>query len=262
MLPMLGLMGVPMFGAWLVGTIVKLILTLFFAWLALLLWKDGIVRASVLMRERFGKSFVVGLLTMAGLVVAIPVGIISLVLLAAIAIVILCITIIGIPVALLLVIALVLAIVGLVVGAIFLMFLGYVNGLLYLGRRVLGERGRDKSPILAIGVGMVLILALKLMGQIAGFAGVMLFHPLSIAFGIAAGALAFILTVAGLGALWLSFAQGGGLAWRSYNWGPLRRGPSPSGAEMPPTAPPAGVATPPPPAAEAPPPAGGTSDAP
>jgi hypothetical protein len=253
-------MGVPVFGAWLVGTLVKLILTLFFAWLALLLWKDGIVRASTLMRDRFGKSFVVGLLTMAGLVVAIPVGIISLVLLAAIAIVILCITIIGIPVALLLVIALVLAIVGLVVGAIFLMFLGYVNGLLYLGRRVLGERGRDKSPILAIGVGMVLILLLKLMGQIASFAGVMLFHPLSIAFGIAAGALAFILTVAGLGALWLSFAQGGGLAWRSYNWGPLRRGPS--SADVPPVAPPPGVATPPPPTAQAPPPVDGTSDAP
>jgi hypothetical protein len=154
----------------------------------------------------------------------------------------------------------VLAIIGLVVGAIFLMFLGYVNGVHYLGRRVLGERWRDKSPIYAIGVGMLLILALKVMGKVAGIAGIMLFHPLSIAFGIAAGALAFILTVAGLGALWLSFAQGGGLAWRSYNWGPLRRG-APS-AEAPPVAPPPGVATPPPPTAEAPRPVDGTSDAP
>ena len=176
---------------------------------------------------------------------------------------ILCITIIGIPVALLLVIALVLAIVGLVVGAIFLGFLGYINGVLYLGRRVLGERGRDKSPLIAILVGLGLILALKVAGHLAGFGGLMLFHPLSVAFGVAAGFLAFILTVAGLGAIWLSFVQGGGLAWRtSYNWGPLRRGPAP--ADVPPAAAPAGAAAPvpPPPTSEPPPPVSGSSDAP
>lgn len=258
MMPMLGLMGVVGFGTWLVGTLVKLLLMIFFAWIALLLWKDGITRAATKLREQFGKSFLWGLITMAGLVVAIPVGIISLVLLAAIAVVILCITIIGIPVAVLLVIALVLAIIGLVVGAIFLCFLGYVNGLLYLGRRVLGERGRDKSPLFAIGLGLVLIAGLRLAGQLASFAGVILFHPLGIAFGIAAGALAFILTVAGLGALWLSFAQGGGLSWRSYNWGPLRR--TPAAAEAPPPMSPPPSATPP--NAEAPRPVGGTSDAP
>lgn len=259
MMPMLGLMGVVGFGTWIVGTLVKLALTIFFAWIALLLWRDGITRAANKLREQFGKSFLWGLLTMAGLLVAIPVGIISLVLLAAIAIVILCITIIGIPVAVLLVIALVLAIIGLLVGVVFLGFLGYVNGLLYLGRRVLGERGRDKSPLIAIGVGLLLIAALSLAGQLAGFAGVILFHPLSIAFGIAARALCFILTVAGLGALWLSFAQGGGLAWRSYNWGPLRPKSS-AGPDVPP--PPSASPTAPPPTSEAPRPVDGTSDAP
>jgi hypothetical protein len=259
MMPMLGLMGVVGFGTWLIGTLVKLLLMIFFAWIALLLWKDGITRAANKLRDQFGKSFLWGLLTMAGLVVAIPVGIISLVLLAAIAVVILCITIIGIPVAVLLVIALVLAIIGLIVGAIFLFFLGYVNGLLYLGRRVLGERGRDRSPLFAIGLGLVLVAGLRLAGQLASFAGVILFHPLGIAFGIAAGALCFILTVAGLGALWLSFAQGGGPAWRSYNWGSLRPK-GPAGPDVPP--PPAPAPAAPPPSSEAPRPVDGTSDAP
>lgn len=258
MMPMLGLMGVVGFGTWLVGTLVKLLLTLFFAWLALLLWKDGILRASLKLRDQFGKSFLWGLLTMAGLVVAIPVGIIALVLLAVIAIVILCITIIGIPVAVLLVLALVVAIIGLIVGAVFLGFLGYLNGLLYLGQRILGERGKNRSPLVAIAVGLALVAVLGLAGQLAGFAGLMLFHPLSIAFGIAARALSFILTVAGLGALCLSFAQGGGFAWRSYNWGPLRRSPAPAATAPVAAAPMATPATEPP----APPPGSGTSDAP
>jgi len=248
MLPMLGMIGAVSFGAWLATTVLKLALTLFFAWIALLLWKAGILRASSKLHEQFGKSFLWGLLTMAGLVVAIPVGIIALVLLCVIAVVILCITIIGIPVALLLVIALVLAIVGLIVGVIFAVFLGYLNGAHYLGRRILGARSdRYASPLWAIAVGMAVVLALGLLGHLAEFVGVIIFHPFSIAFGIAARALSFILTVAGLGAVWLSFVQGGGLSWSSYNWGPRRAKPEShagapgSGAraeDRPPTAPP------------------------
>jgi hypothetical protein len=226
MLPMLGKADGP--DQWLATTVLKLALTLFFAWIALLLWKDGILRASSKLHEQFGKSFLWGLLTMAGLVVAIPVGIIALVLLCVIAVVILCITIIGIPVALLLIIALVLAIVGLIVGVIFAVFLGYLNGAHYLGRRILGARSdRYASPLWAIAVGMAVVLVLGLLGHLAAFVGMIIFHPFSIAFGIAARALSFILTVAGLGAVWLSFVQGGGLSWSSYNWGPRRAKPEP-----------------------------------
>ena len=41
-------------GAWLATTLIKLALTLFFAWLALLLWKDGILRASAKLNEHSG----------------------------------------------------------------------------------------------------------------------------------------------------------------------------------------------------------------
>jgi hypothetical protein len=262
-LPALGMVGAIGFGAWLASTIAKLLLTLLFAWVALLLWKDGLLRAAGKLHDQFGKSFLWGLITMAGLVVAIPVGIIALVLLCVVAVVILCITIIGIPVALLLIVALVAAIVALVVGAIFLVFLGYLNGVYYLGQRLLGARAeRMRSPLVAIAVGMGLLALLGLAGHLAGFVGMMMFHPLSIAFGIAARALSFILTVAGLGAIWLAFIQGGGVrfTWRSPNWGPLRsRGESP--AAVPSDAVPGGV-TPATPPSTAPPPTGGSSDAP
>jgi hypothetical protein len=256
MLPMLGMVGAVGLGAWLASTLIKLALTLFFAWIALLLWKDGILRASSKLSEQFGKSFLWGLVTMAGLVVAIPVGIIALVVLCVIAVVILCITIIGIPVALLLVIALVLAIIGLIVGVIFAVFLGYLNGVHYLGRRILGPRtDRYASPLWAIAVGMAVIMVLGLAGHLAEFVGLMIFHPLSIAFGIAARALSFILTVAGLGAVWLSFVQGGGLSWSSYNWGPRRNKPAPFAG-----APGTGLRAEDQPSAA--PPGGGSSDAP
>jgi hypothetical protein len=251
MLPVLGLAGAVGFGAWLAGTLVKLALTLFFAWIALLLWKDGILRASRKLQDQFGKSFLWGLITMAGMVVAIPVGIIALILLCVIAVVILCITLIGIPVALLLIIALVLAIVGLVIGVIFAVFLGYLNGVLYLGRRILGSRADTRSPIVAIAIGIAVIAVLGLAGHLVSMLGVMIFHPVSIAFGIAARALSFILTVAGLGALWLSFVQGGGFSWRTYNWGPRAPKTTEGGA-------PSRRAE----EAPAPPPGGGTADAP
>ena len=260
MLPVLGVAGAVGFGTWLATTLIKLLLTILFAWLALLFWKNGLLRASAKLHEQFGKSFLWGLLTMAGLVVAIPVGIIALVLLCTVAVVILCITIIGIPVALLLLIALVLAIVGLVVGVIFAVFLGYLNGVHYLGRRILGARAeRYSSPLVAIAVGMALIAVLGLAGHLAEFVGLMIFHPLSIAFGIAAKSLSFILTVAGLGAVCLSFVQGGGLSWRTYNWGRSKS----ASAGAPGGAPPPMMARaedrPPPPPS---PPGGGTSDAP
>ena len=95
---------------------------------------------------------------------------------------------------------------------------------------------------------MALILVLGLAGHLAEFVGLMVFHPLSIAFGIAARALSFILTVAGLGAVWLSFVQGGGLQWSSYNWGRRSRPATFAGApgtglraeDQPPPAPPGG----------------------
>jgi hypothetical protein len=260
MLPMMGLVGAMSLGAWLVSTIVKLLLTLFFAWVALLLWKDGVLRAAAKVREQFGKSFLWGLLTMAILVVALPVSIVALVILSVIAIVILCITIIGIPIAVLLVIALVIAIIGLVIGVVFLVFLGYLNGALYLGQRVLGERGRDRSPLYAIGVGILLMAVLGLVGHLVSLAGVMLLYPLGIAFGFAARALAFILTMAGLGAIWLSVTRGSGPGWRSYNWGRTKVSVESGAPEQPAAAPP-----PPPAAPNEPPPAqpgGGTSDAP
>jgi hypothetical protein len=258
MLPMLGFAGAVGFGAWLISMIGKTLLTLFFAWIVLLLWKDGFLRAEQKLREQFGKSFLWGMITMAGLVVAIPVGIISLVLVGAIAIVILCITLIGIPVALLLVIALVLAIIALIVGVIFAVFMGYLNGVHYLGRRILGARADGKSPIIAILVGIAVIVALGIAAHLVGLLGLILFHPLSIAFGIAARALSFILTLAGLGALWLSFVQGGGFSSiRSYNWGRRPSAAAPGAAPGPGGTPDRRADEPP-----APPPGGGTADAP
>lgn len=220
MLPMLGLAGAVGFGAWLISLIGKTLLTIFFAWIVLLLWKDGLLRAEQKLREQFGKSFLWGMITMGGLVLAIPVGIISLILVGAIAIVILCITLIGIPVALVLVIALVLAIIALIIGVIFAVFLGYLNGVLYLGRRILGARAEGRNPLIPILVGLAVIAALGVAAHLVGLLGLIVFHPLSIAFGIAARALSFILTLAGLGALWLSFVQGGGFSSiRTYNWG-------------------------------------------
>ena len=223
MLPALGMFGALGAGMWMFSTFVEILLTLFFAWLALLLLRDRMLRAGEVLAERFGRSFLMGLLAWAGLVLAIPVGIVTLVLAGAIAIVILCVTIIGIPLALLLVVALVLAIIGLLVGVVLAAFLGYVNGAMYLGRRILGTRfGANTKPIVAILGGLLSVALIKGVGELLGTLGFFLVHPFSIAFAIAAGALTFILTTAGLGAYVVGrFGRGpGGSFSGSYNWGP------------------------------------------
>ena len=157
----------------------------------------------------------------------------ALILVDAIAVVILCITIIGIPLALLLVVALVLAIISLIVGVAFAIFLGYANGAMYLGRRILaGRTDGEPKPLLAILVGFVAVALIAAAGKLIGFIGFFAFHPLGIAFAIAAGALSFILTTAGLGAMWVSRLRGDGPSpWHAGtpNWGPASS-PPPGGA--------------------------------
>ncbi|HEY6221999.1 MAG TPA: polymer-forming cytoskeletal protein, partial [Candidatus Eisenbacteria bacterium] len=97
--PMLGLFGAVGTGIWIITSIVKLALTIFFAWLLLLFLGSRMTHAVDVMGQRFGKSFLWGLLGWAAMVVAIPAGIVLLVLVGIIAIAILAITIIGIPLA-------------------------------------------------------------------------------------------------------------------------------------------------------------------
>jgi hypothetical protein len=256
-MPAIGAIGAFGAGMWLISALVELLLTLFFAWIALLLLRDRILRAGEVLAQHFGRSFLLGILAWAGLVLAVPVGIVTLLIVSAVAIVILCITIIGIPLALLLVVALVLAMMGLVVGVLFAAFLGYVNGVMYLGRRVLGTRfGAATKPIVAIVAGLLVVIAIEGIGKLLGTVGIFLVHPLSIAFGIAAKALSIIITTAGLGAFVESrFGTGAaGPRESTYNWGPV----GPASAGPPPAA--TGKATPVPP--PIPPEGGGTSDAP
>ena len=251
-LPALGMFGALGAGMWLVSTLCEILLTLFFAWIALLLLKDRILRAGEVLAAQFGRSFLIGLLAWVGLVLAVPVGILSIVLAGAIAVVILCVTIIGIPLALLLIVALVLAIIGLLVGVVLAAFLGYVNGAMYLGRRVLGSRfNAATKPLVAILGGILIVAVIEGVGEVLGAAGFFLMHPFSIAFGIAAGALTFILTTAGLGAFVESkpFAKvtfGTASGKTTYNWGPGSSGTPPPPAAPPPPSPPPSPTPPPP----------------
>jgi len=253
MLPALGMFGALGFGMWMISTFVEILLTLFFSWIALLLLRDRILRAGEVLASRFGRSFLYGLFAWAGLVLAVPVGIVTLVVAGAIAVVILCVTIIGIPLALLLVVALVLAIIGLLVAVVLAAFLGYVNGAMYLGRRVLGSRfGAATKPIVAILAGLLIVAVIEGLGELLGAAGVFLFHPFSIAFGIAAGAMTFILTTAGLGAyvgsrFGVEVVVGDDVKGaRTYNWGPGSAGSSSTGGPAGPVAPPTPGEPPPP----------------
>jgi hypothetical protein len=257
MWPLIGAWGMLGAGAWLVKILVGLAITLFIGWISLLLLRERIEHAASVVHERFGKSFVLGLLGWALLVLAIPVGIIALVLTGVIAIVILCITIIGIPVAILLVVALVLGLIGIVVGAIYVGFLGYLTGAIFLGRRVLGDRVATK-PLMAIAAGVLVIAVLRFAGELIGALSFFAFHPVGMAFGFASALLCFIVTSAGLGALLMSrfskgtvrigvFTSGLGGSWGST--------PPPPPPPPPPPAPgPAGPTTTPPP--------DGSSDAP
>ena len=247
--PMVGIFGAVGTGIWLLTTLVKLVLTLFFAWLALLIMRDRMLYAVEIMTQRFGKSFLWGLLGWAAMVIAIPTGIVLLVLVGAIAIAILAITIIGIPLAILLVVALVLGIVGICVGALVAVFIGFLNGAMYLGQRILGKNAATGKPVVAILVGLALIFVLNLVGHLLQLVGLLVIHPIAIALGIAAGALAAIVTTSGFGAMLLTRFAAGPRGTGSQWW---PSGPTPAAAPAP-AAPPPSASTPP---------TGGSSDAP
>lgn len=252
--PMIGAVGVLGTGAWLVKVLVGLLITLFLAWISLLLVRSRLENAATVVHERFGKSFVMGLLGWVLLVLAVPVGIIALVLTGVIGVVILCITIIGIPVAILLVIALVLGVIGIVVGALYTGFLGYLAGTMFLGRRLFGEKVATR-PLLAIGAGVLLIAVLKGAAEVIGALSFFAFHPVGMAFGFAAWLLSFIVASAGLGALIHINVRWGRGEGRAYQWGPPSAAPPPPPQPAPPPPPPGhtGAAAPPP---------DGSSDAP
>lgn len=252
MLPLLGIMGLGAI-AGVATTIVKFLLTIFFAWLCLVLVRERMVHATERMGRDFGKSFLWGLLGWGAMIVAIP----AVAIVGAIAIVILCITIIGIPVAILLAIALVFALMGTVLAIVAGAFLGYLNGAMYIGQRLFsgGVPGRV-SPIRAIIFGALLIMGLKILGDLLGFVGVVFLMPIGIAFGIAAAVLGIVLTTAGLGAMILTRFSRGPEA------GPSMAAEGAGWYTPPPVTPPPGA----PPGTQAPPanapPQGGTSDAP
>jgi hypothetical protein len=261
--PTVGLFGAVGTGIWLLKCIVQLLLTLFFAWLALLLMRERMLHAVQTMTDRFGKSFLWGLLGWAAMVIAIPTGIIMLILVSVIAIVILAITIIGIPIAILLVIALVLGIVAICVGSMVAVFIGFLNGAMFLGQRILGrDTPRAGKPILAILVGLALLFVLSFVGHLLQLVGMLVFHPIAIAMGIASGALAAIVTTAGFGAMILTrFGIGASWSAGSQWWPPSR--PRRQAPEAPASSASTGAPSPaaPPPSSTAPPP-DGSSDAP
>jgi hypothetical protein len=161
----------------------------------------------------------------------------------AIAMVILVITIIGIPVAILLAIALVFALLGAVLGIIVFAFLGYVNGAMYLGRALLARRnpGVAVTPLKAVVVGTLLILGLKLVGKLLAFLGLIFVMPIGIALGIASVVLGLVLMTSGMGAMVLTRFQRTPLA-------PAAAPPPPAAGWYAPPPPPA-PSTPPPPSA-------------
>lgn len=256
--PTVGLFGAVGTGIWLAKCFVQLLLTLFFAWLALLLMRQRMLLAVQTMTDHFGKSFLWGLLGWAAMVIAVPTGIIMLILVSVIAILILVITIIGIPVAILLVIAMVLGIIAICVGSMLAVFIGFLNGAMFLGQRILGrDSPRARKPIVAILVGLALLFVLSFVGHLLQLVGMLVMHPVAIALGIASGALAAIVTTAGFGAMILT-RFGIGVSWSGGSqWWPPSRHARPAPEASTPTASPAE----PPPSSTAPPP-DGTSDAP
>ena len=251
MLPWMGLMGVGAAVAGIASSIAQLLITLLLAWLALLLVRERLVFAVDRMGTHFGKSLLWGLVAWMGAIVALP----AIVIVGAIAMVILVITIIGIPVAILLAIALVFALIGTVLGIVVMVFLGYLNGAMYFGRLIMHrwKPGVAVSPMRAVVVWTVLIMGIKILGHLIGFLGVVFLMPIGIAMGIAAAVLWIVMTTAGMGAMVLTrFAKGPELAVAS----PVSPAAPAAGWYEPPPAPP--VSPPPPPVA----PEGGSSDAP
>ena len=264
--PMVGAFGILGTGAWLAKTLIWALIALFFAWLSLLLFRDRFVHANQTMGERFGRSFLFGLLGWVGLVFAVPVGIVALLLFGLIAVVILCVTIIGIPVAILLLIALILGVIGIVVAAAYVSFLAYLQGGMYLGRLVLGRKpASGVNPLVAILIGIVLLGAIDAVGHLIGAVSFFIFQPIGMALGIAATFLLIVFSTAGLGAMLVSrFATSPWVPSSGSQWG-FGGAPAPAPAAppgpMPPPAP--GPSGAPPSASSPPPPAqGGSSDAP
>ncbi len=254
MLPFFGLVGLGGLAlAGIIGSITQLLITILLAWLCLLLVRERMQYAVDRMGSQFGKSFLWGLVAWMAMIVAIP----AIAVVGAIAMVILVITIIGIPVAILLAIALVFALIGAVLGIIIFAFLGFVNGAMFIGRKLLAKRspGVPIKPIWAIAAGVALIMGMKVLGALLGFFGLFFLLPLGIALGIASAVLGFVLTTSGMG----------GMVLTRFAKGPLMYGaaPSVSGATAMPGAgwysPPP---TSPPPPTTGPSPEGGTSDAP
>ena len=256
--PMVWCFGAVGTGIWVFMTIIRLALTLFFAWLALLLAKERMTYAVESMYQAFGRSFLWGLAGLGIAIMVVPTATIVIILVGAIAVAILAITIIGIPVAILLLIAMVLAIVGMVLALLLAMFLGYLNGAMFLGQRILGRPASAPGrPLVAILIGASLLAALHVASRLIGLVGVLVFHPIAIALGIAAGALVVILTIAGFGAMIMTrFARGprGEGAVGAQWWPPSRPR---AGAERPVEPQPSAAG----PAGPAP-PEGGSSDAP
>jgi hypothetical protein len=209
MIPLMGLVGLGAI-AGIVGTFIQLLITLFLAWLCLLLARERMEHAVDRMGAKFGKSFLWGLVAWMAMIVIIP----AIAIVGAIAMVILVITIIGIPVAILLAIALVFALIGAVLGIIVFAFLGYVNGAMYLGRAILARRspGVAVTPLKAVVVGTILILGLKLVGKLLAFLGLIFVMPIGIALGIASVVLGLVLMTAGMGAMVLTRFQRNPLA--------------------------------------------------
>jgi len=257
MLPFLGLIGL---GAALTGfftNVVQILVTILFAWLCLLLVRERMEPAVARMESQFGKSFLWGLVAWMAMIVAVP----AICIVCAIAMVILVITIIGIPIAILLAIAMVFALIGAVLGAIILGFLGYINGAMYLGRKILAHRSPNRAykPIWQIAAGLLLILGLKLLGNLLALLGVVLFLPIGIALGIASAVLGAVFMTGGMGSIVLTRF--------SKTPSPYSAAPASPGAPAPPAAPAptaAGWYAPPPsvPPSTKPSPEGGSSDAP
>jgi hypothetical protein len=201
MLPLMGLMGLGAL-AGIVATFCQLLIVLFLAWLCMLLVRERVEHAVDRMGMAFGKSFLWGLVAWMAMIVVLP----AIVIVGAIAMVILVITIIGIPVAILLAIVMVFALIGALLGIIVFAFLGYVNGAMYLGRIVLARRnpGVAVSPLKAVMVGAILILGLKIVGKLLGFLGILFVMPIGIALAIASVVLGLVFMTAGMGAMVLT----------------------------------------------------------
>ena len=264
--PWMGLMGVGAAIGGIMNSIVQFLITLLLAWLALLLVRDRMLYAVERMSTHFGKSLLWGLVAWMAAVVAIP----AIVIVGAIAMVILVITIIGIPVAILLAIALVFALIGAVLGIVVMIFLGYVNGAIYLGRQILHrwKPGATFSPMHAVIAWTALIAVIKITGHVISLLGLVFLMPIGIALTIACAVLWIVLTTAGMGSMVLTrLAKGPTFATAAPAMGAAPAPPAPTAEAWysPPPAPPA-APTPPPPApsrpAAPPPPEGGSSDAP